>query len=321
MVSEGAAVAPARGIYPGRLAELRRSYDAGRRPFPGVHLEMKREDDMPTCSVFDDHWLVFEHVAGEMPDLRACALLAKTARDALLSAWQGDIPETLSGHSADGTPSRLPHLAIVPLPFVGFPYADGGVLGFGLVPPRGSRLLHDTAFQAALRRLSVIDDDAERRLLTLTTKRTTGRDAAFSVGLSPTLEPSRWSLKSDGYTAVARTFATVTPVVLDPHLKETGAGRDQEIAAQLARACRRIGLPDPAEVVADKHAALDGVPSAYPSGRSPAWMRWRVPASIASRQRTHAVIRFPCPVAGPVILGAGRFMGLGLCRPIDGGRR
>jgi CRISPR-associated protein Csb2 len=46
-------------------------------------------------------------------------------------------------------------------------------------------------------------------------------------------------------------------------------------------------------------------------------MRWQVPASLASRALTHAVIRFSEPVAGPVILGAGRFVGLGLCRPLD----
>jgi CRISPR-associated protein Csb2 len=45
-------------------------------------------------------------------------------------------------------------------------------------------------------------------------------------------------------------------------------------------------------------------------------MRWRLPSSLASRFLTHAVIRFSEPVEGPVILGAGRFVGLGLCRPI-----
>jgi CRISPR-associated protein Csb2 len=31
----------------------------------------------------------------------------------------------------------------------------------------------------------------------------------------------------------------------------------------------------------------------------------------------HVWLRFDCPVAGPVILGAGRFMGYGLCKPIE----
>lgn len=46
-------------------------------------------------------------------------------------------------------------------------------------------------------------------------------------------------------------------------------------------------------------------------------MRWKLPGSLASRQLTHAVIRFPETVRGSVLLGAGRFVGLGLCRPLD----
>ena len=38
---------------------------------------------------------------------------------------------------------------------------------------------------------------------------------------------------------------------------------------------------------------------------------------LASRQLTHAVLQFPEPVRGPVLLGAGRFAGLGLCRALD----
>jgi CRISPR-associated protein Csb2 len=103
---------------------------------------------------------------------------------------------------------------------------------------------------------------------------------------------------------------------LDRHLKEEGERRQQEIAAQIATACRNVGLPEPEAVVAGKHSAFEGVPSAYPSARSPDWMRWRLPSSLANRQLTHVVIHFNAPVDGPVILGAGRFLGMGLCRPL-----
>ena len=105
--------------------------------------------------------------------------------------------------------------------------------------------------------------------------------------------------------------------MLDRHLKENGEARQYEVMAQIAGACRNIGLPEPERVVLDKHSAFEGAPSAYPSGKSPAWMRWRLTPSLASRQLTHAVIRFPKRVEGPVILGAGRFVGLGLCRPLN----
>jgi len=35
----------------------------------------------------------------------------------------------------------------------------------------------------------------------------------------------------------------------------------------------------------------------------------------------HAVVEFSEPVRGPVIIGAGRFVGFGLCLPLDAERR
>jgi CRISPR-associated protein Csb2 len=119
------------------------------------------------------------------------------------------------------------------------------------------------------------------------------------------------------YTQPARTFHTVTPIVLDRHLKEKGEAQAEEIAVQIATACSNLGLPEPETVVPDKHSAIEGAPPAWPSGRSPEWMRWRLPAALKSRQLTHASIRFSSLVQGPLLLGAGRFVGLGLCRPSD----
>jgi CRISPR-associated protein Csb2 len=170
-----------------------------------------------------------------------------------------------------------------------------------------------------MRSLSPVDEERGRRILTLTSKSGTSAVSAFSIGLSPTFEPptDKRSLDPALYTGSASVFATVTPIVLDRHLKESGAARQEEAAGQIAMACRNIGLPEPKAVVIDKHSAVEGAPSAYPSGNSPHWMNWRLPRSLASRQLTHAVIRFAEPIDGPVILGAGRFVGLGLCRPVE----
>src|SRR5690606_32839389 len=129
--------------------------------------------------------------------------------------------------------------------------------------------------------------------------------------------PGSASLDPARYTRPARIFATVTPIVLDRHLKRSGAERLEEAAEQIATACRNIGLPEPEAVVVDKHSAVEGAPAAYPSGRAPRWLTWRLLPSLASRLLTHVAIRFAEPVEGPVIRGAGRFVGLGLCLPID----
>jgi CRISPR-associated protein Csb2 len=34
------------------------------------------------------------------------------------------------------------------------------------------------------------------------------------------------------------------------------------------------------------------------------------------RQQVHVLIEFPCEVVGPLLLGAGRFRGYGLCKPL-----
>jgi CRISPR-associated protein Csb2 len=326
------AKAPERCVYPGRLQELRETYarfeksaSSKDRPLPGARVRSHPATGRIRTSHFADRWLILEHVGGEMPDVRACALVARTIRDALLAGYDriglGDrIPEVVSGHSPDGKATRLPHIAIVPLAFVGFVHADGHVMGYAVVPPEDGAILRDDVFRKALRVLAPMDEERGRRILTVRTKEGTPRDAAFSIELSPSFEASRRSLDPALYAARARTFATVTPIALDRHLKTKGQARLEEIQTQIAISCRNIGLPEPETVIADKHSAVDGAASSSPSGKSPAWMRWRTPASLASRQLTHAVIRFPEPVDGPVLLGAGRFLGLGLCRPLDAER-
>lgn len=315
---------PRRSVYQGRLAELVREFEAGRRPHPGAPVRALVAAVEDPRGVFADRWLLLEHIDGRIPDLRAAAIVSKTIRDTIMSGYMrigsgDDIPEVVSGHAPDRRPSRDPHMAIVPLPFVGFPHADGHVMGFAVIPPRESRILEDRTFLAALREVAPIDESRGRRMMSVTSGVGTPSDRAFSIGVSPAFEPPAGlrSLDPELYTRVSRRFATLTPIVLDRFLKRKGEAREEEIRELIAGACRNIGLPEPELVIADKHSALEGAPSAYPSSGEPEWMRWRLPGTLASRQLVHAVIRFPVAVRGPVILGAGRFLGMGLCRPID----
>jgi CRISPR-associated protein Csb2 len=320
-----------RRIYEGRLAELELAYSAGRRPGPGEEvLHEPSREPATKRSVFATRWLVLEHVDGGMPDLRAAALVSKALRRAVMSGYKADgqeaiVPATVSGHATDGSPLANPHLAILPLAFLGSRYADGRVFGFALVPPGEGELLDDPDFQSALRRVARWEPDRGRRELEV-------HSDGFSLTFTPSGEQSRRSLDPAPYVAAAETWATCTPIVLDHHLKATmNAAREVEVCELIARACVRVGLPEPARVALDgdvasqqlaiaagKHSAIEGAPSAYPSTRSPRWTGWRLPESLASRQLTHAVIRFAEPVQGPLLLGAGRFSGLGLCRPLDG---
>lgn len=324
--------APRRAVYKGRLAELEHAFDSGRRPEPGEEVGPARP---ATAAVpggtFAARWLVLEHVGGEMPDLRAAALVAKALRNVLMSGYkaiglESAVPAAVSGHAPDGTPTAEPHLAIAPLAFVGPRFADGHVLGFALIPPGDGVLLDDESFLRAFRSIAAWNDREGRRDLKV-------RCDGFDLTFTPATEGARRSLDPAPYTAAAKTWATCTPIVLDRHLKAKGnAERDREVRALIAQACRNAGLPPPMRfatggdpaggdyaVAAGKHAAVGGAPSAYPSAQAPRWTGWRLPQSLASRRLTHAVLEFPEPVRGPVILGAGRFVGLGLCRAFDAG--
>ena len=315
-----------RRVYRGRLAELERDFHAEpvRRSSPGAPVRGatdRRQE--PPSSVFSDRWLVLEHIdgGGEMPDIRAAAMVARDLRNALMSGYREiglaeGIPPTISGHSLDGQPSSEPHLAIAPLAFVGGTHASGAVFGFALIPPRGNDLIADPAFQRAIRAIMPLNkasDEATERRPRLVLAR-------LGLVFEPGSVSGRRSLDPAPYVGEARIWASCTPIVLDRHLKARGnEAREEEIEGAIRQACVNIGLPppQPKRIAAGKHSAIKGAPSAYPSAGAPRWTRWRLPESVASRQLTHAVIEFPIPVRGPMLLGAGRFVGLGLCRPLD----
>lgn len=310
---------PRRRVYPGRLDELVAAYEGGRRPLAGdrVRSEPKPEAAAPR-SVFAAEWMILERVDGTMPDVRAAALVAKAIRDTIQAGYGAlglDVPEIVSGHASDGSPTRLPHLAIVPLTFAGYAHADGHVMGFALVPPRGSGLLEDPTFLGALRTRRDKETADGRGYLTVSSRAGTEPAVAFSFGLGPTVEPTSSSLDPARYAGISRTWATVTPLVLDRHLKDRD-DVEQETAALIAAACSNIGLPTPIRIAVGKHSTWEGAVSAAPSGKNPRWMRWRLPPSFASRKLVHALIEFDESVGGPVVLGAGRHFGLGLCLPV-----
>ena len=303
-----------RRIYPGRLRELVKAHRAG----------PDRPEIGPGAPVFADHatipevptaWLVLEAVAGEVPDIRASALVGRLLRQALMAGYRrsgqgNDIPEIVSGHATDGTPTRKPHLSMAPMAFVGSPHADGRVFGFAVVPPPGKTLHRIDGFRAAFETVAPYRAEEQRRVLTLQGPRLR---KPLSLAPAPEHEDRKRSLRPDPYLEGSRRWATVTPIVLDRHLKRND---EAEVRELVARACSHAGLPRPDHdrIWVGKHSAVLGVPPARPLAGEPPWMRWKLPKSLESRQLVHAVIEFEQLVRGPVILGAGRFSGLGLCR-------
>ena len=308
------AVSARRRVYPGRLQELETAHRANPvRPVlrPGAPVF----SESPAVPARSNNWLVLEAVDGRIPDLRAAPLVCRLVRQSLMAGYRraglgGAIPETVSGHTPDGAPSRLPRLAIAPMAFTGFPHADGSMLGFALIPPRGIALEQIEGFLRAFEQVAHYHKDSERRVLTLEGLPLSEplRLASAAAGSS-----AKRSLSPGVYLEPSRCWASVTPIVLERHLKGKGYGELQELVVS---ACEKAGLPRPKpdRIHVGKHAAVEGVPAARPLAREPQWMRWRIPPALASRPLAHAVIDFGEDVPGPVLIGAGRFIGLGFCR-------
>ena len=306
--------APARRtVYPGRLAELEAAHRAN--PVRPVIRPGASTSKAPATSTVERsrEWLVLEAIEGTTPDVRATALVCRALRRALMSGYRladmsGVIPEMVSGHAADRTPTRLPHLAIVPLAFAGYPHADGRVFGFALVPPAGTDLGTIPGFVQAFEAVAPYDPGRERRVLKLE-----GAPLSRPLHLAPAGAAAIRSLSPAPYTESAPVWASVTPIVLDRHLKRDD---DREVREIIAGACENAGLPrpDPDRIQVGKHSAIEGAPPARPAAGAPPWTRWKTPEALATRSLVHAVIDFGRDTTGPVLLGAGRFTGLGLCR-------
>lgn len=220
------------------------------------------------------------------------------------------IPEDVSGHGPDSRPTRHPHLAIVPMAFVGSPYADSRVFGFALVPPRGKSLHRIDNFRTVWEKIAPYHKDEQRRIMTLQ-----GPPLRGPLRLTPTGEEPKKSLLPGPYLKASSRWASVTPIVLDRHLKRKD---DAEIRELVASACENAGLPrpNPERIRVGKHSAVEGTPPARSLAGEPSWLRWRLPPLLETRWLTHATIDFGQQVEGPVLLGAGRFTGLGLCRSV-----
>lgn len=317
-----------RAPYQGRLSELERAFAAKERPQPGavvVEPVVSATDSQP--SVFGCEWIVFSDAGGTAPAPSAAAVAAK-ALIKTIQAGYGDTlaPAWVSGHTPEGAPLQSAHLAAVPLMDAGWTWSQGRLMGLALILPWKLEVASRRARDADTVSVSPEDETAlseEHGMYRALARRNIGGtgELALTLRLPGGLEwtvareanPSPASLKPGRYLRYSRCWATVTPIALDRYPKSEG-----DVEATIARSCFLAGLPQPAKVVANPHSAVSGVPSVI---GGPAWSRWARPGALAGRRLTHAVVTFAEPVRGPVILGAGRFMGMGLCLPIDDGER
>ncbi|HXG67581.1 MAG TPA: type I-U CRISPR-associated protein Csb2, partial [Blastocatellia bacterium] len=241
-------------------------------------------------SVFGDLFVfrLLSQTGAGLP-ITATLKLTDAVRRALLDLAGESPPDLLNGRG------RHPHCAYVALPFVGTKYADGHIMGFALVLPNNLEIGNRRAILRVLGRFHeaskiVIPDVGDWT-------------AEYLAG-----EPTGKTLNPRTWTRPARQWHSATPVLFDQFPKNGKPGRTAgEI---ISRSCEHVGLPRPIEVKVSPYASLAGV---EPAGEF--FIRRR--REDVPRYAAHVTLVFEQKVRGPVLLGAGRYFGLGLMHPVE----
>jgi len=306
---------------PNQLGQLEAAYKAHRGHKPRVlpylpqryrtvadhHDERAREF---SSGYFSERWVVFQRAQGDGLPIERAVDVASALKEALAEAFRArgeDVPEMVSGLSRDGRPLQRPHVAFVALPFVDHTHADGHLMGVAAIVPRSLQGAERRNVFAGLGHVETLKPAAG--LLWSLRRLTPAITRPFS------LDPARWCRSRS-------LWATVTPVLLDrfpgdmgSSRPETAARAEAEAKQTIAVACERIGLPAPRAVELVALPPFRGVPPAT---------RFRCPVAKPGRPKrlaVHVILDFGAPVRGPVLIGAGRYLGLGLCLPVPEGRQ
>ncbi|MBW3643381.1 MAG: type I-U CRISPR-associated protein Cas5/Cas6 [Actinobacteria bacterium] len=260
--------------------------------------------------------------------------LARAVRNALLSHSAQPVPEVLSGHQRGERPSaalQRPHLAVVALPNVGSRHSDGAVMGVALVLPAGASLDERRAVEDAITAWSatngltvVLGSSGKGPLrFQLVAARLDPASGADRDGPTVVTE-RRATLRRTTWCRPSAEWTTATPIALDRFPGDLGSpraavreGAEQEAKVTIRRACQFVGLPEPTEVEVDSASFLAAVPPANRKGRRGGFSAFTAGTSGQVRLGVHARLRFAEPVAGPMLIGAGRYLGYGLCLPLD----
>jgi CRISPR-associated protein Csb2 len=310
-----------RVVGPDQLARLERAFEHHKavesRVLPArpqrYGLAFEKVTPSPQAlSVFSStDWVLFERVGGSRPVSSRTTDVAQALRDALIELHgKKDLPATISGHAKNG-PAEQPHVAFVPLPFVGHEHADGAIMGCALVLPRE---LPSSDRELLLR---IIAEWEKKR----------GDDRGNLTLARGTLPPFRvrrvevsakWSLSPDRWCRRSTRFITATPIALDRNpgdLRSNRDGRARKAALEaqqvISDACLRVVGVHPSSIEVSLAPLLPGAQHVrfFPP--------WPARPGRPLRVKVHADIHFNVPVTGPLLLGAGRYFGLGLCLPIE----
>jgi CRISPR-associated protein Csb2 len=296
---------------PGRFEYLKNRYDAGLRPQPslwqGYATPKANADGEVVNGPLDPGVFVLRQVGGRKFGLESCGIIADAIRKELMRRHGPNAPEWICGHAPDSTPSKLARPAYLPLGFVDAEYADGHLLGIAIAVPNDFE--HTEQLFELLARHGRSEEDFPTGVpylpVTITNPQLQNREVGtFELEFDERPEGRRpVALRSFTWTNSSRIWTTVTPMML-PRFPRRELTKEDVVS----QACLDAGYPEPSAIRVSFAPMMQGVPHSRSFHMKP--REGRPP-----RPLIHAEIEFHDPVRGPVLLGAGRYMGYGACRP------
>ena len=233
------------------------------------------------------------------PPLHRAPEFTRALRGALMS-WcpEQPAPEFISGHAeGEGATdaSSKTHVACIAFPAVGFEHASGALHGLALVLPASADPDEEQLVRAAIARWR----EAGGRLLL---------EGGRSIRIAERFQTLPFSARAIRWTRASTRWASALPIALDRYPKRSALDGG---ASVIADSCERLGLPRPSNIEVSNDP--------FVAGSRP--VRSLPPFNVKGRNRPmlHAQIEFPLPIIGPLLIGAGRYYGHGLCVPLGGG--
>ena len=169
------------------------------------------------------------------------------------------------------------HLAWAALPDVGHQYASGNILGLGCWLPANATSEEKGLIGSLMMQLTQVK------------------------GLAVQLDPNALKgLQAATWSSPSRDWATAIPIALDRWPK-----RSSPTEAIIRQSLVDQGFPPPERVECGNLSPFKGAINAR-----------KYTSRKGGRFITHAVFSWTQPVAGPILIGADRYFGGGLCRPL-----
>ncbi len=240
--------------------------------------------------------------------LSEAAALVAAARDRAAARLCETIPERtddieryLAGRGATDA-DKAARLRIVPLPSIGHPHADMTVRRLAVHVPQSCPLRADDVAWAFAQ---VVWTDADGVILA-------------------ELQPVDDDAMAERYERSGRCWRSVTPLALTTaRRRRIDPARTRDEAKDAAERAREEVRAVHAVRQALRHAEIGMSPTSVRVQREPFDSRGERAEAFATGTRFpkealwHASLTFAAPLGGPLLLGDGRYLGLGLMRPVD----